>query len=68
MLVAWLLFVPDEQPTPNFSSKNKIELLTRILDHRYANAMREAGYGIPSDTEIRRVGGIDQLEMDGTSS
>lgn len=27
--------------------------------------MREAGYGIPSDAEIRRVGGIDQLKMDG---
>ena len=65
MLVAWLLFVPDEQPAPNFSSKNKIELLTRILDHRYVNTIREAGYGIPSDAEIRRVGGIDQLEMDG---
>lgn len=24
VLVAWLLFVPDEQPAPNFSSKNKI--------------------------------------------
>ena len=65
VLVAWLLFVPDEQPTPNFSSKNKIELLARILDHRNANTIREAGYGIPSDAEIRRVGGIDQLEMDG---
>lgn len=65
MLVAWLLFVPDEQPAPNFSSKNKIELLARILDHRNANTIREAGYGIPSDAVIRRVGGIDQLEMDG---
>ena len=65
VLVAWLLFVPDEQPVPNFSSKNKIELLARILDHRNANAIREASYGIPSDAEIRRVGGIDQLEMDG---
>ena len=65
VLVAWLLFVPDEQPAPNFSSKNKIELLARILDHRNANTIREAGYGIPSDAEIRRVGGIDQLEMDG---
>ena len=65
VLVAWHLFVPDEQPAPNFSSKNKIELLARILDHRNANTIREAGYGIPSDAEIRRVGGIDQLEMDG---
>ena len=65
VLVAWLLFVPDKQPAPNFSSKNKIELLARILDHRNANAIREAGYGIPSDAEIRRVGGIDYLEMDG---
>ena len=68
MLVAWLLFVPDEPPAPNFSSKNKIELLARILDHRNANTIREASYGIPSDAEIRRVGGIDHLEMDGTSS
>ena len=65
VLVAWLLFVPDKQPAPNFSSKNKIELLARILDHRNANAIREAGYGIPSDAEIRRAGGIDHLEMDG---
>lgn len=68
VLVAWHLFVPDEQPAPNFSSKNKIELLARILDRRNVNTIREAGYGIPSDAEIRRVGGIDQLEMDGTSS
>ena len=68
VLVAWLLFVPNEQPALNFSSKNKIELLARILDHRNANTIRKAGYGIPSDAEIRRVGGIDQLEMDGTSS
>ena len=65
VLVAWLLFVPDEKPAPNFSPKNKIELLARILDHRNANAIRVAGYGIPSDAEIRRVGVIDQLEMDG---
>lgn len=65
VLVAWLLFVPDKQPAPNFSSKNKIELLARILDHRNANAIREAGYGIPSDAEIRLAGGIDHLEMDG---
>ena len=65
MLVAWLLFVPNEQPALNFSSKNKIELLARILDHRNANTIRKAGYVIPSDAEIRRVGGIDQLEMDG---
>lgn len=65
VLVAWLLFVPNEQPALNFSSKNKIELLARILDHRNANTIRKAGYGIPSDAEIRRVGGIDQLEMDG---
>jgi len=42
VLVAWLLFVPDEKPAPNFSSKNKIELLARILDHRNANAIRVA--------------------------
>ena len=65
VLVAWLLFVPNEQPALNFSSKNKIELLARILDHRNANTIRKVGYGIPSDAEIRRVGGIDQLEMDG---
>ena len=65
VLVVWHLFVPDEQQAPNFSSKNKIELLARILDHRNANAIREASYGIPSDAEIRRVGGIDHLEMDG---
>lgn len=65
VLVACLLFVPNEQPALNFSSKNKIELLARILDHRNANTIRKAGYGIPSDAEIRRVGGIDQLEMDG---
>ena len=65
VLVAWLLFVTDEQPAPNFSSKNKIELLARILDHRNANAIREAGYGIPTDAKIRHVGGIDHLEMDG---
>lgn len=31
VLVAWLLFVPDKQPAPNFSSKNKIELLQEYL-------------------------------------
>lgn len=65
VLVFWLLFIPDEFPAPNFSSKNKIELVARILDHRHANAIREAGYRIPSDAEIRRFGGIDHLEMDG---
>ncbi len=35
-----------------FSSKNKIELLARILeDHRNANTLN--GYRIPSDAEIR---------------
>lgn len=65
VLVFWLLFIPDELSAPNFSSKNKIELVARILDNRNANAIREAGYGIPSDAEIRRLGGIDHLEMDG---
>lgn len=65
VLVGWLLFVPDKHPAPNFSSKNKIELLAIILDIRNANAIREAGYGIPSDSVIRRSGGIDDLEMDG---
>lgn len=65
VLVAWHLFVTDEQPAPIFSSKYKIELMVRILDHRNANDIREAGYGIPSDAEIRRVDGIDHLEMDG---
>ena len=73
VLVAWLLFVPDEQPALNFSSKNKIELLARILDHRNANTIRKAGYGIPSDAEIRRgwhrpTGNGWGFEMDGTSS
>ncbi len=61
----WLLFIPDKLPAPNFSSKNKIELVARILDNSNANAIREAGYGIPSDAEIRRLSGIDHLEMDG---
>ena len=65
VLVFWLLIIPDELPAPNFSSKNKIELVATILDHRHANAIREAGYGIPSDTEIRRFWGIDHLEMGG---
>lgn len=65
VLVFWLLFIPDGLPAPNFSSKNKIELVARILDRRNANAIREAGYGIPSDAEIRRLGGIDHLELDG---
>lgn len=65
VLVFWLLFIPDELPAPNVSSKNKIELVARILDNRNANAIREAGYGIPSDSVIRRLGGIDELEIEG---
>ena len=55
VLVAWLLFVPNEQPALNFSSKNKIELLARILDHRNANTIRKAGYGIPSANSIKSL-------------
>ena len=36
-----------------------------MLRNRNADKIREAGYGIPSDSVIRRLGGIDMLEMDG---
>ena len=58
------LFHGDEV-VPDFSSNNKIELIANVLENRNADKIREAGYGIPSDSVIRRLGGIDHLEIDG---
>ena len=59
----WLF--QEDEVVPDFSSNNKIELIANVLENRNADKIREAGYGIPSDSVIRRLGGIDMLEMDG---
>ena len=59
----WLFH--EDEVVPDFSSNNKIELIANVLRNRNADKIREAGYGIPSDSVIRRLGGIDMLEMDG---
>ena len=59
----WLFH--EDEVVPDFSSNNKIELIAHVLRNRNADKIREAGYGIPSDSVIRRLGGIDMLEMDG---
>ena len=59
----WLFH--EDEVIPDFSSNNKIELIAHVLRNRNADKIREAGYGIPSDSVIRRLGGIDMLEMDG---
>ena len=59
----WLFH--EDEVVPDFSSNNKIELIANVLENRNADKIREAGYGIPSDSVIRRLGGIDMLEMDG---
>lgn len=59
----WLFH--EDEVVPDFSSNNKIELIANVLRNRNADKIREAGYGIPSDSVIRRLGGIDHLEIDG---
>ena len=59
----WLFH--EDEVVPDFSSNNKIELLANVLRNRNADKIREAGYGIPSDSSIRRLGWIDYLEIDG---
>ena len=59
----WLFH--EDEVVPDFSSNNKIELIANVLRNRNAGKIREAGYRIPSDSVIRRLGGIDMLEMDG---
>ena len=59
----WLFH--EDEVVPDFSSNNKIELIAHVLRNRNADKIREAGYGIPSDSVIRRLGGIDHLEIDG---
>ena len=59
----WLFH--EDEVIPDFSSNNKIELIANVLRNRNADKIREAGYGIPSDSVIRRIGGIDHLEIDG---
>ena len=59
----WLFH--EDEVVPDFSSNNKIELIANVLENRNADKIREAGYGIPSDSVIRRLGGIDHLEIDG---
>ena len=59
----WLFH--EDEVVPDFSSNNKIELIANVLSNRNADKIREAGYRIPSDSVIRRLGGIDMLEMDG---
>ena len=59
----WLFH--EDEVIPDFSSNNKIELIANVLINRNADKIREAGYGIPSDSVIRRLGGIDHLEIDG---
>ena len=59
----WLFH--EDEVIPDFSSNNKIELIANVLENRNADKIREAGYGIPSDSVIRRLGGIDHLEIDG---
>lgn len=59
----WLFH--EDEVVPDFSSNNKIELIANVLENRNADKIREAGYGIPSDSSIRRLGWIDYLEIDG---
>ena len=59
----WLFH--EDEVVPDFSSNNKIELIAHVLRNRNADKIREAGYGIPSDSSIRRLGWIDYLEIDG---
>ena len=59
----WLFH--EDEVVPDFSSNNKIELIVNVLRNRNADKIREAGYGIPSDSVIRRLGWIDYLEIDG---
>ena len=59
----WLFH--EDEVVPDFSSNNKIELIANVLRNRNADKIREAGYGIPSDSSIRRLGWIDYLEIDG---
>ena len=59
----WLFH--EDEVVPDFSSNNKIELIANVLRNRNTDKIREAGYGIPSDSVIRRLGGIDHLEIDG---
>ena len=59
----WLFH--EDEVVPDFSSNNKIELIANVLSNRNADKIREAGYGIPSDSSIRRLGWIDYLEIDG---
>jgi len=59
----WLFH--EDEVVPDFSANNKIELIANVLINRNADKIREAGYGIPSDSVIRRLGGIDHLEIDG---
>ena len=60
----WLLFWPDDKPEPDFSSANKIELLASILAGNNEDIIRDAGYGIPDDSVIRRWG-INELKIPG---